>query len=128
METGHPGASDEGQSSDPASYHRPTIMLRLGCLVLLAFLAPTNAQDGAAPSVTLSGTGTVVGVTNTTTGLDEFLGNPYAQPPVGSLRFAAPLPLSNDAARLIRATQYGHVCPQQPSVNVSSTTKHHPAF
>ena len=103
-------------------------MLRLVWLLLLAFLAPTNVQDGAAPSVTLSGAGAVVGVTNSTTGLDEFLGIPYAQPPVGPLRFAAPLPLSNDAARLIRATQYGHVCPQQPSVNVSSTTQDHSAF
>jgi len=90
-------------------------------LLLLAFLAPTNAQNGTALSVTLSGTGTVVGVTNTTTGLDEFLGIPYARPPVGPLRFAAPLPLSNDTTRLIRAAQYGHVCPQKPSVNVPST-------
>jgi acetylcholinesterase len=99
-------------------------MLRLVWLLLFALLAPTSAQDGVAPSVALSGAGTVVGVTNSTTGLDEFLGIPYAQPPVGLLRFAAPLPLSNDAARLIRATEYGHVCPQQPSVNASSTTQH----
>jgi len=103
-------------------------MLRLVWLLLLAFLAPANAQNGTAPSVTLSGTGTVIGVTDPTTGLDEFLGIPYAQPPVGPLRFAAPLPLSNDTTRLIRATQYGYVCPQEPSVNIPSTNPHYSAF
>lgn len=89
-------------------------------LVLLAFLTvPTYAQNGTAPSVTLNGTGTVVGVTNPATALDTFLGIPYAQAPVGSLRFAAPIALSNNASRVIRATSYGPVCPQPPSVNIS---------
>ena len=89
-------------------------------LVLLAFLAvPTYAQNGTAPSVTLNGIGTVVGVTDPATGLDTFLGIPYAEAPVGSLRFAAPLALSNNASRVIRAANYGPVCPQSPSVNIS---------
>jgi len=89
-------------------------------LVLLAFLAvPTYAQNGTAPSVTLNGTGTVVGVTNPATALDTFLGIPYAQAPVGPLRFTAPLALSNNASRVIQATSYGPVCPQPPSVNIS---------
>jgi len=95
-------------------------MLLRGCLVLFAFLAaPICAQNATAPSVTLNGTGTVVGVTDPTTRLDTFLGIPYAQPPVGDLRFAAPKALSNEPSRVIRATKYGPVCPQEPSVNVS---------
>jgi hypothetical protein len=95
-------------------------MLLRGWLVLFAFLAaPIYAQNATAPSVTLNGTGTVVGVTDLTTRLDTFLGIHYAQPPIGDLRFAAPKALSNEPSRVIRATKYGPVCPQQPSVNVS---------
>ena len=88
--------------------------------VLLAFLAvPIYGQDSTAPSVTLNSTGTVVGVTDPTTGLDTFLGIPYARPPVGSRRFAAPVALSDDPSRTIQATEYGPVCPQPPSVSAT---------
>ena len=95
-------------------------MFLRGWLVLFAFLAaPIYAQNVTAPFVTLNGIGTVVGVTDPTTRLDTFLGIPYAQPPVGSLRFATPKALSNEPSRVIRATTYGPVCPQPPSVHVS---------
>ena len=78
-----------------------------------------------APSVTLNGTGTVVGVTDPTTGLDTFLGIPYVQPPVGLLRFAAPVALSDDPSRTTQATKYGPACLQPPSVSLTFPLPHH---
>jgi carboxylesterase type B len=49
-------------------------------------------------------------------GIDQFLGIPYAAPPVGALRWRAPQPAQ--PWRGIRpATAYGHRCPQLPSGN-----------
>ena len=44
--------------------------------------------------------------------LDQFLGIPYAQPPIESLRLANPLPLDADGSDKIEATAYGPGCPQ----------------
>ncbi|KAF9145927.1 hypothetical protein BG015_011756 [Linnemannia schmuckeri] len=43
----------------------------------------------------------------------RFLGIPYAEPPVGDLRFAAPVPKA-PFTEIHDATQYGHTCPQTP--------------
>lgn len=43
----------------------------------------------------------------------RFLGIPYAEPPVGDLRFAAPVP-KLPFANIHDGTKYGHVCPQTP--------------
>ena len=47
--------------------------------------------------------------------LATFLGVPYAQPPLGALRFVAPLPLAPDAdgQRLVRALHFPPACPQR---------------
>ncbi|KPM36118.1 hypothetical protein AK830_g10440 [Neonectria ditissima] len=54
--------------------------------------------------------GTYLGVRNEEYSQDFFLGIPYAQPPVGSLRFAAPQPLSESFDKPRDATEYGWMC------------------
>lgn len=88
------------------------------CVVALIACAPAVfAQNVTVPTITLNATGTIVGQTNGLTGLDQFLGIPYAQPPVGALRFAAPVPLVANSSRVITATAYGPSCLQVPSVS-----------
>jgi carboxylesterase type B len=54
-----------------------------------------------------------VGLSNSTTKLDYFLGVPFAQPPVGSLRFKAPLLWTpSNSSQTINATAYGASCEQ----------------
>jgi hypothetical protein len=95
---------------------------RVWC-ALLAFLAvPAYAQNSTAPTVTLNGAGSVVGVTNLTTKLDTFLGIPYALAPLGPLRFAAPVALPDEPSRVIQAVDYGPACLQPPSVSPPSVS------
>ncbi|KAK0528339.1 hypothetical protein OC842_004585 [Tilletia horrida] len=62
----------------------------------------------AAPPVATIGQGTITGFTNGTTGVDSFLGMPYALPPV---RFSRPQP-APDGYGAVTATQFGPACVQ----------------
>ncbi|KAL0569259.1 hypothetical protein V5O48_012702 [Marasmius crinis-equi] len=59
------------------------------------------------------GTGTFRGVT--ANGTEQWLGIPYAAPPLGERRFKAPAPLSptNDGT-VKNASKFGNACPQAP--------------
>jgi carboxylesterase type B len=46
---------------------------------------------------------------------DLFLGIPYAEPPLGQLRFKKPQSLNNSFASIRNATQYGYSCYQYGS-------------
>ncbi|KAH8734211.1 Alpha/Beta hydrolase protein [Ilyonectria robusta] len=88
------------------SYGRNLLLALLSGLTL-AESSPSPC--GSAPSVHLDN-GTYIGVHNEQYEQDFFLGIPYAQPPVGPLRFASPQPLKESFDEPRSATEYGLMC------------------
>lgn len=83
-------------------------------VILVGALLPVvNAGSNYTPTATIRN-GTYVGNFNTNYLEDEFLGIPYAQPPVGDLRFRAPASLNSswDGAR--KATAYSPIVGYYP--------------
>ncbi|KAH9897858.1 alpha/beta-hydrolase [Cubamyces lactineus] len=82
-------------------------------LPLLLFAAPSLPQ--ATPSLVVRTTSGSFRGQTTNTGVDRWLGIPFAQPPVGSLRFKAPVPITNASEAVKDAFTFGNACPQVPS-------------
>ncbi|KAL4767841.1 Alpha/Beta hydrolase protein [Aspergillus nidulans var. acristatus] len=78
-------------------------------LVLVSGSTLVQASIYGHPTVDLDN-GTYLGLYNDEYAQDLFLGIPYAQPPVGSLRFAAPQPLREAFDGPRNATEYGWMC------------------
>ncbi|KAN0132918.1 alpha/beta-hydrolase [Lactarius tabidus] len=78
-------------------------MLFLALLKFISFVP-------ASPRLITLTSGTFQGVA--VNGTDRWLGIPYAQPPVGPLRFKAPVAISRPAPGIIDAFQLSHACPQ----------------
>lgn len=81
-------------------------------LLSLAFAALTLAQD--APTVTVKN-GTLRGLHSQEWDQDFFLGIPFAEPPLGDLRFRWPQPYASKFDGVRDATQYGYSCYQYGS-------------
>ena len=90
-----------------ASPLRTALLASAMTAAALPICAPVWAQAAAPTVKTLQGG--VVGLTVGT--VNEFLGVPYAAPPVGDLRFRAPVPHAPWTTP-IQATQVGALCPQ----------------
>ncbi|KZT18456.1 alpha/beta-hydrolase [Neolentinus lepideus HHB14362 ss-1] len=92
----------------PIALHCATFLFSVfglvGCLL-------TGGSDSLVVSTT---SGTFKGF-STGNGTERWLGIPYAQPPVGSLRFKAPVPITSLASDIVNATSFGLACPQVPS-------------
>src|ERR1700761_7977489 len=88
--------------------------MQISGYVFVALSFVHNALSSSPLPTVQSPSGTYVGNASIS-GLDQFLGIRFAKPPVGSLRFANPEPLSEvDPKTTIQATQYGMGCSQDP--------------
>jgi triacylglycerol lipase len=80
----------------------------------LLFFSDTSSgvfitRQSGSPSVTVKN-GSYHGTQNPTYAQDLFLGMPFAQPPVGDLRFRNPVSLNTTWTGSKNATQYGYAC------------------
>lgn len=90
---------------------------------LVLSLAPA-ASAATAATATISaglviGTTTAVSSENSTTiAVDQYLGIPYAEPPLGDLRFAPPNPPASRGNGTLQATSWPNACIQQGSADL----------
>jgi para-nitrobenzyl esterase len=77
-------------------------------LALVAFYSAGASAEGQPIAITLKGliAGRATPISH------EFLGVPYAAPPVGALRWRAPQSADAWWPKTLDATTYGHACPQ----------------
>ena len=85
-------------------------MLRIAAGLLALIASGKAAPTGAASPTANVRNGTYVGVRNTHYQQDFFLGMPYAQQPVGDLRFTVPQPLNESWSGQHDAKEYSHIC------------------
>ncbi|KAF2671193.1 alpha/beta-hydrolase, partial [Microthyrium microscopicum] len=71
----------------------------------------TATSDALKTPKAESPSGTFYGNSSIST-LDQFLGIPYAEPPIGNLRFSDPKPLPSNSSHVYNASSYGPGCPQ----------------
>ncbi|KAL1614675.1 hypothetical protein SLS54_009548 [Diplodia seriata] len=90
------------------------------CALVLALAALASAVSTASDKYTAhTSNGPIIGHDAADGDVIEYLGIPYAQPPTGPLRFAAPQKYVNSNNATFIASHYGPTCPQTPSARVA---------
>ncbi len=84
----------------------PVLLLMLGSCT-----SSKTTTDGGSALRVVTSSGAVMGTTDPRTGTHIFRGIPYAEPPVGPLRFKAPVPAAPWAG-VLDATRFGSACAQ----------------
>jgi para-nitrobenzyl esterase len=80
------------------------------CVFTLISAATASAGDSSHRPIALTESGVVIG--STTNGVNQFLGIPYAAPPVGALRWTPPKRYGFFPGFVLQATQFGSECTQ----------------
>jgi len=80
------------------------------CVFMLISVATASADNSSRRPVAFTESGLVIG--STTDGGNEFLGIPYAAPPVGALRWRPPKRYGFFPGFVLQATQFGSACTQ----------------
>ncbi len=83
---------------------------------LCALILATVTTAFASPPTVTTASGVVIG--RKATGMNQFLGIPYAVPPVGSLRWTPPQAYGTFPGGTLHATQFGNICPQASGATV----------
>jgi hypothetical protein len=96
-------------------------MSKVKILTLIAALAGLVSHVCAASLVVDTTSGSFQGF-NTGRDLEAWLGLPFAEAPVGNLRFKAPVLISKSSTTSVQnATAFGHACPQPDDGSLGAT-------
>ncbi|THC97969.1 hypothetical protein EYZ11_002539 [Aspergillus tanneri] len=101
---------------------KSVISTLLSILVACLLLPPGQQRHNPQPLATVAN-GTLVGVHNADYNQDFFLGIPYAQPPIGPLRYNHPRPINESWRSPRPVTVYGFWCHSAP-LSLPGFTQH----